>query len=428
MSDVNSYFSSTGQSLNVPINNVLVNSATAGSGGDDTEQVIDIVEAVSMAPALSQVRVYIAPCSSFSGNECTNFAQGVSDVDIFNKMATENIAKQLSVSFAWSSADTSSNDPIFKEFAVQGQSLFVASGDSGAYVTGDLTYPAEDPLVTAVGGTDLVTNGAAGSWSSETGWSGSGGGTSLHGIAIPNYQAISGVITSQNHGSTTLRNIPDVAAEANTDNFGCANGTCFNTLGGTSLAAPTWAGFMALVNQQAALGGQAPVGFLNPPIYDNIRTLHDITSGSNGGETAVTGYDLVTGWGSPSGSGLITGLATNGSCGYVRPGGFLPSGATVTSCDGRFELVMQSTDGNLVLYFNGSPLFNFATNGNSGNFATMQDDGNFVVYSPQGTAVFNTQTGGGAHAGAFLAVQSDGNLVVYDPGLKPLWNSMTGGH
>lgn len=190
LSDVQAYFRNVGQSLNVTINNVLLNGAGSGSLGDDTEQVIDIIEAISMAPALSQVRVYIAQGGS-------NFRSGVDDTDILNKMATENIAKQLSCSWAWKPPDASQDEPIFFEFIAQGQSFFVASGDAGSYVSGDFVYPAEDYLITAVGGTVLTTNGAGGSWSSESAWSGSGGGPAPDPVGIPLYQTLSGVTTHQ---------------------------------------------------------------------------------------------------------------------------------------------------------------------------------------------------------------------------------------
>jgi subtilase family serine protease len=373
---------------------------------------------------LSQVRVYIAPVAGFSS--------GVGDTAIFNRMATDNVARQLSVSWTWKPDDPSSNDPIFKELAAQGQSVFIASGDAGSYVSGGFVYPAEDAFVTAVGGTDLSTNGAGGAWASESGWVGSGGGPSPDGIGIPSFQQIGGVINGSNKASTTLRNVPDVAAEANTDNYYCANGGCGENLGGTSLAAPTWAGFMALVNQEAAANHQQPVGFLNPPIYDQIATggsyaseLHDVVSGSDGAYSAVSGYDLVTGWGSPAGANLINTLALGtGQCGYAGPGRVLAPGETLNSCDGRFSLVMQSSDGNLVLYWNGhSYLWAAFTQGNPGADAIMQDDGNFVVYSPQGRALWNSVTYG--NPGSYLAVQNDGNLVVYNPGRVALWNSRT---
>jgi subtilase family serine protease len=308
INDVLAYFTNVGQPLNVPINNVLLNGAGSGSLGDDTEQVIDIIDAVSMAPALSQVRVYIARGGS-------SFRSGVDDTAIFNMMATENVARQLSCSWAWKPPDAGSDDPIFLEFIAQGQSLFVASGDAGSYVTGDFVYPAEDGYITAVGGTILTTNGPGGTWASETAWPESGGGPAPDPVAIPSYQTLSGVINSSNHGSTSRRNVPDVAAEANTDNYFCANGSCGTGLGGTSLAAPTWAGLLALANQQAASVGKSPVGFINPVVYpigvgsNYTLDFHDITSGSNGGFSAVSRYDLVTGWGSPNGVNMISALA-----------------------------------------------------------------------------------------------------------------------
>ncbi|HXE32564.1 MAG TPA: S53 family peptidase [Verrucomicrobiae bacterium] len=305
MSDVTASFA--GQPNSVPIHNVLLDGASAGSDGDDGEQVLDIVQAASMAPGMSQIRVYIAPGTS---------QIGVGDVDIFNKMATENIAKQLSCSWGWNPDDTAQLDPIFQEFAAQGQNLFVASGDAGAYTgsnSTDNSYPAESVYVVAVGGTDLTTNGAGGPWQSETAWLDSGGGPADDGFAIPSWQV--GVANSSNHASTTIRNVPDVAAEANTDNYLCDQGSCTADYGGTSFAAPRWAGFLALVNQQAVTNGSSTLGFINPILYSIGKgasyreDFHDITSGSNGTYSAVPGYDLVTGWGSPNGTGLINALA-----------------------------------------------------------------------------------------------------------------------
>ena len=111
-----------------------------------------------------------------------------------------------------------------------------------------------------------------------------------------------------------MRNIPDIAAESNPLQYVCSGGTCRNNGGGTSYAAPLWASFIALVNQQASANGETPVGFLNPVLYvlgtgPNFgMEFHDIISGSNGAYSAVTGYDLVTGWGSPQGVNLINAL------------------------------------------------------------------------------------------------------------------------
>ena len=301
--DVQRYFQTLNQPLNVPVVGVSLNGrplACPPSKCDDSEQVLDIEMSISMAPGLSQVIVYV----------------GSSDVSIFSRMASDNSAKQLSCSWGWSDDETSL-DPIFKEFAAQGQTVFVATGDNGSSTPGDSVWPADDPYITAVGGTDLTTNGPGGPWESETGWSGSAGMPSKNNIPIPGYQQIPGVIDSSNHGSTTLRNIPDVAAEANTNQYSCWDATCSGGNGGTSYAAPQWAGFMAMVNQQAVATSGATVGYLNPTLYRiGVRSnydsdFHDITSGSNGKYSAVTGYDLVTGWGSFIGPSLIEALVAS---------------------------------------------------------------------------------------------------------------------
>lgn len=318
-SDVNESFSSAQESNSVPVNNVLVDGAGSGpiscnnDPPTDDEQVLDIVAAIGMAPGLSQVRVYIGPCNDDSG--------------ILNKMASENTAKVVSISWVWSPDDPGTDDGIFEEMAAQGQSIFAASGDWGSYPVQDPKYrayfPAEDANVTAVGGTSLQTQYANGPWKSEiawgtgycTGYCASGGGVSPDGITIPGWQA--GVANSNNGGSATLRNVPDVAMEAADGFYICALGQCGGYIG-TSLATPLWAGYMALVNQQAVAGGNAPqggLGFINREIYsigkgsDYNTYFHDITTGSNGRYSAVAGYDLVTGWGSPNGQGMLDALS-----------------------------------------------------------------------------------------------------------------------
>lgn len=320
--DVALTLSNSGQTSTVPVNNVLLDGATGepcqfnSFPCEDAEQVLDIVQAAEMAPGLSQIRVYI----------------GNLDADILNAMASENVARQLSISWTWSPDDPVTDEVFFEEFAAQGQSLFVASGDDGAFSANvcDYFYPAEDPYVIAVGGTSLVTSAPLGPWVSETAWNHSGGGISPDELPIPNWQA--GIADSANLGSTTLRNIPDVAMEADFDNYDCSIGVCQGGWGGTSFAAPRWAGFAALINQQAAQSGDSPIGFLNPALYAIGEgtlygaTFHDITSGQNdnGGADpapyqifpAVTGYDLVTGWGSPNGQALIDALAPKSLSGF----------------------------------------------------------------------------------------------------------------
>jgi subtilase family serine protease len=301
--DVENYFDSLNRPLNVDIVGVVSSPGTSLScraGCDDTEQALDIEQAISMAPGLSQVRVYVSD---------------ISDVDIFNRMATDDISKSLSCSWGWDPADPSSDDPIFEEFAAQGQNLFVASGDSGAYKKKSVgVFPADDPYVTSVGGTDLTTANPGGAWESETAWPDSGGGASPNKIAIPSYQAVKGVVTVANKGSRLYRNNPDVAAEANLDNYICYDGTCSGKWGGTSFAAPRWAGYLALANQQSQADHGATLGFINPTLYSiglspsYGANFHDMTRGSNATYSARKGYDLLTGWGSPNESALIDSL------------------------------------------------------------------------------------------------------------------------
>ena len=305
ISDVNMSFSSVGQSYSVPVQNVLLDGATGApcqlipNNCDDAEQVLDIVQAIGMAPGLSQVRVYI----------------GSSDVDILNAILNENTAKQVSISWVWG-PNYNGDHNIFVGMQATGQSVFAASGDWGSYPAIHPAYPAEDPNVTAVGGTHLNTTGAGGPWQyPETAWADAGGGPSPDGISIPSYQSgLNGV----NGASVTLRNVPDVAAEADFDNYYCDLGSCGGGLGGTSFATPRWAGFMALINQQAVAAGSAPLGgmgFINPALYsigegsNYTSDFHDVTSGCNGGYCAGPGFDLVTGWGSPNGQNLIDALA-----------------------------------------------------------------------------------------------------------------------
>jgi len=296
--DVKHYFNRVQQTLAVPIVGVALNGASLECTDqcDDSEQVLDIEEATSMAPGLSELVVYV----------------GHVDVSILNQMAVDNNCKQLSSSWGWK-ADAATLDPIFEEFAAQGQSFVDATGDDGYQLLRDAVWPADDGNVTAVGGTDLTTTGPGGAWLKEKSWHYSGGGPSPDHIAIPAYQVP--FITPENNGSKHLRNVPDIAGDADTDNFSCYDGGCYGGNGGTSYAAPLWAGFIALVNQQAVSAGQGTVGFLNPAIYaiggstSYTADFHDQKFGNNGRYIAEPGFDLVTGFGSPNGQSLINALA-----------------------------------------------------------------------------------------------------------------------
>jgi subtilase family serine protease len=299
LTDVSTFFENGyGAANSVPIDLISTDGASVNCTGgcDDGEQALDIEYAISMAPGLASVRVYV----------------GNSAEDVLNAMASDNISKILSTSWGWN-ANFKTDDALFKEFAMQGQTNLTASGDySSLKASGP--WPEEDDNIVAVGGTDLATTKPGGPWKNETGWSGSAGGPSLNkNTPIESYQLP--YINAANGGSTTVRNVPDVAANANTNMMICADGGCAGGWGGTSFASPIWAGFIALVNQQAAASGQPVVGFINPAIYALGQTsnydagFHDIVKGKSGKFSCTASYDLVTGLGSPHGKGLIELLA-----------------------------------------------------------------------------------------------------------------------
>ncbi|MGA2787380.1 MAG: protease pro-enzyme activation domain-containing protein [Verrucomicrobiota bacterium] len=307
----------------VPLTNVVVGGFTPGTGNNG-EVALDIEMAIAMAPKLSRVIVYEKNSVSST---------------LLNRIATDNLAKQVSSSWmvgSWSSSLAAQYDTILTNMAAQGQSFFQASGDSDAYtgsqpLDSGTTVPADSPYATIVGGTSLTMNGYGASWSSETVWNynsvsgfanwGSGGGISAY-YPIPSWQI--NVNMATNGGSSTYRNIPDVALTADNIFVSCDDGddTGTNYFMGTSCAAPLWAGFCALVNQQSTAANPTNyVGFLNPALYAIATNasynscFHDITISNNIGTNtagffyATNGYDLCTGLGTPAGTNLINALA-----------------------------------------------------------------------------------------------------------------------
>ena len=109
------------------------------------------------------------------------------------------------------------------------------------------------------------------------------------------------------------------------------------------------------------------------------------------------------------------------ACGAITPAHGLSAGESVSSCDGRFMLVMQG-DENLVLYENGSALWQSDTVGSGARSLEMQTDGNLVLYAAHHQAVWSSRTNG--NAGATLALQNDGNLVIY-LGSRAIWATGT---
>jgi kumamolisin len=291
------------------LNTILVD---GGSGSSiDAEVTLDIQLALALAPQ-SQIYVYEGP----------NSGQGV--LDTYNRIATDNIAKQVSSSWGLgenyvSSQSLQAENAIFQQMAAQGQSIFCAAGDSGAYedypnMTLVVLDPAAQPYMVAVGGTSLTVNASTGAYVSETVWNnglgkGAGGGGVSNVWPIPSWQTNISTAFSK-----TNRNVPDISLNAN-PNTGYAvfyNGQ-WTIYGGTSCAAPLWAAFTALVNEQRQSAQMPTLGFANPTLYSiasvsEATDYHDITSGNNLYYQAGPGYDNATGWGTFNGGNLFASL------------------------------------------------------------------------------------------------------------------------
>ena len=304
------YFSLT----SVPLQNVLIGNASGKAAGNGASEVaLDIELQIAIAPGASKIIVYEGP----------NTSTGV--LDTYNRIATDNLAKQISTS--WGSSEKkrnssliSSENSAFAQMAAQGQSIYASSGDKGAYDNGfslSVDDPASQPYVVGVGGTQLFLN-SDGSYGHETTWNvnntirgGAGGGGVSSVWSIPSWQhGVAGV------ASATMRNVPDVSLNADQyTGYSIYYNGKWQIFGGTSCSAPLWAAFTACVNQ-VRVGNKAPtIGFANPAIYKIASgsnygvDFHDIADGStNLHYMAGPGYDNATGWGSFNGMKLLVDL------------------------------------------------------------------------------------------------------------------------
>lgn len=201
LADLNTYYANAGQTNHVPVTLLSADGTSTSCtypDCDDTEQTIDMTQALGMAPGLASLVMYV----------------GSTDAAIFNAMATASpLNAQLSSSWIWYPADPTADDPYFQEFAAQGQNLFQAAGDGGSWRSSSEIYPADNIYLTSVGGTDLETSGPGGKWSSETAWVDGGGGVSPDKFAIPFWQTTTASGCSD--CSNNYRNGPDVSANAN---------------------------------------------------------------------------------------------------------------------------------------------------------------------------------------------------------------------
>jgi subtilase family serine protease len=398
-------FASNHQLPAVPVSVINVGSPSADTSAN-TEWSLDSQTIVGMSGGVKQLNFYVAPSFAWS-----NMALAI------NRAVTDNTARVVNMSIGgcenW--APTAAIDTLFELAVAQGQTFAVSSGDSGSVAYGcsgtSVQYPATSPYVVAVGGTSLYTNGN-GSYAGETAWDGSGGGIS--GIEpIPSWQSNVPALKGR-----FFRGMPDIAFDA--DPYSGAQvvvGGQLEIVGGTSLSAPLFAATWA---RMLSGGCAASLGFAAPTLYSAQATtpsiFRDVTNGSNGAYSAGSGWDFVTGWGTPNVSALHSAICVPTSPiygGEVTEGTTLRPSQIVYSASGSHRLAMQE-DGNLVLYntANGAAVWNSGTYGNAGAYAVFQTDGNFVIYSASGKALWFSSTTGTTFDQR-LSVQDDGNMVIY---------------
>jgi kumamolisin len=298
-SDLTTFWSDFGikQSLsNITYENVTQASSLPAPSGEET---IDVEMSSSMAPS-SHVRIYATATLAFTAVD--NGYEAIV-LDYLTGFPSQQVSISLGACESGVSAGQRLTDVYYHAMlASLGSSVLVASGDSGSQECGSgngnvASFDSTSPYVTAVGGTHLIET-SKGVVTSETAWTGSGGGLSLY-YATPSYQSSLKLAS---------RGVPDVAAVGDP-----ATGVAiyidggFTVYGGTSVATPIWAGLMALVNQARIADGKSTLGELNPLLYPLLKTknFRDIKSGCNGGYCAKVGYDLVTGLGTPLMSNLL---------------------------------------------------------------------------------------------------------------------------
>jgi kumamolisin len=294
-----------------------------GDGQDEVSLDLETIRAI--APK-AQIYDYEAPQSA-------NWS------DVINRIVEDGKVQIVSISWGRCEpfADPLAGDPDDVALAsaeMAGLSIFVSSGDNGAYdcldepngLARDFTvaadYPAVSPHVIAVGGTYLSIH-QDGSYLGEVAWqdplgqAGSGGGLSQV-FPQPSWQVGPGVANAQ---STGKRQVPDVAGPADPASgmFVVSDGEG-EVVGGTSAATPFWAGSMVLAQELAAKDGIGKLGFLDPILYSLAAAhqadgtlFHDVTAGANLLYPAATGWDYATGWGSPRLDALVPAIVA-----YVR--------------------------------------------------------------------------------------------------------------
>ena len=285
--------------------------ATVDSGWA-LETALDVEWAHAMAPGANIDLIEANNSSLGSLLSAVNFARNLPSVSV--------------VSMSWGTSEFAAETQFDSLFTTPSGHIgitFVASaGDAGA----GTTWPSVSPNVLAVGGTSLTTSGS-GAYVGESAWSGSGGGVSLF-ESEPSYQS-----SVQSTGSRTT---PDVAYDADPysgfavyDSIPYAGENGWFEVGGTSAGAPQWAALIAIADQGLALSGEGTLSNAQATLYTLPSSdFHNITSGSNGSD-AMSGYNLVTGRGSPVANSIIEALSGQNTA--TSPAAVTATTATTTT-------------------------------------------------------------------------------------------------
>ncbi|MGH9080448.1 MAG: protease pro-enzyme activation domain-containing protein, partial [Acidimicrobiales bacterium] len=294
-------------------------------GPQHGEAVLDIEDAAGLAPGAA-IKVYAGPPG------------GAGPIDTYSAMVNDHSLSVISTSWGLCESEMASQPGeqaaeslLFAEAAANGQTVVAASGDSGSTdcnATLSVDDPADQPDVTGVGGTSLLS---AGSPPTETVWNnftGSGGGGVSSDFGLPAWQVGPGVDSADAVsrctavGRPTCREVPDVSASADPlHGYAFFFRGSWQVIGGTSGAAPLWGAMTAVIDQ----GLGAPAGLMNPALYGagscSTSPFNDVTTGSNsllpasdGLYPATANYDEASGWGSPSAVGLAFDLAALPRC------------------------------------------------------------------------------------------------------------------
>lgn len=305
------------------------NGGSANEVGWAAETSLDVTWSHAIAPDAT-IDLVVAP--SNDGNALDNAENYAVQSHLGNVMSMSFGAPEAAIAGGGNNLQVTQADQIYQRAAEQGMSVFASAGDTGAtngYATPNALFPASDPNVTSVGGTDLFVD-RHGNYKSETTWNdsvsslcpygcdygvfGATGGAPSDIFGVPAFQA--------NVNGMSVRTTSDVAYNASVYTAvwvylsfpGLPSGWYF--FGGTSEGAPQWAAIAALADQAAG----HPLGALNPALYAIAQNatayaedFHDVTIGDNAlfgpGYAAGPQYDLPTGLGSPNVANLIATLS-----------------------------------------------------------------------------------------------------------------------